>query len=192
MSITAAEILTFVNANLNRAETSIDTALKLVLRDLAGAYALRATDTTQAITGSTVYLTYPVDALDAEGAIISVQLSDTGQTYDPLKVLPGGWNDYQLLMAGNSVRGTPEYMIAHNRKVYLYPAPNGVYTSVIDYFQRHADSVTISFSDDWKNAILFGVTKEVAVQRKMPDQIALWNPRYEAEKQRQINAHEGS
>jgi len=195
MSITKAEILAFTNSRLNRADTDIDESVKLVLRDIANQRVLKSEDTTQTLTSSSYYLTYPTDALDGEDAIISVVLTDSSSNIgEPLVTIAAGWKEYKLRMEDftSSARSEPCDMITHDRKIYPWPAPNGTYTSSIWYYKRHDETAdTIEFSEDWRNALYFGVTMEVAIHHKMVDQIKLWTARYEREKEYQRMIHTG-
>jgi len=195
MSITKANILSFTNGRLNRADTDIDDSIKLVLRDLAALRVLKSEDTSKTLTSSDYYMAYPTDALDGEGSIISVVLTDSSSNIgEPLTVIAAGWKEYKLRMEDftSSARSEPYEMITNDRKIYPWPAPNGSYTSSIWYYKRHDDTAdTIEFSDDWTNAIYFGACMEVAIHHKMADQIKLWSERYYIEKDRQRMANVG-
>ena len=193
MAITKADILSFTNDRLRRIDTDIDESIKLVLRDLSSYYCLTDTDTSQSLTSTDLTLDYPSDALDDEQAIKSVILTDSSSVQlPPLEYLGGGWRDYNRLMQyfATGDRSYPESMVCFRRKIYLYPAPNAAYTVSIEYYKRHADTAdTISYSEDWRNAIYFGACMEVAVHHKMGDQIQLWSTRYVGERDRQIMTH---
>jgi len=195
MAITAAEIVTFVNAVLNRAETTstIEQDILAVLRDLAGLYTIKATDTSQSLTSSSTYLAYPTASLDSEGAIISVVLTDSASVdYPPLDLLSGGWVEYLGRMQDytGSSRSVPGYMACHDRKIYLWPPPSSAYTSSIVYFKRHdEDAADIEFSEDWRNAIYYGCAMQVALHRGLDPALNRWMAMYEREKKRQVDAH---
>lgn len=191
----AADLVTFCNAMLARSETlaGITEDITVILGELASMYVLDANDATQTLTLASYYLTYPTNALDGEQAIQQVVLTDSsGVRMEPLDVLAQSWHEYCQLMKsfGSGDRSTPSQYIAHDRKIYLYPAPSSSYTTSIDYYKRHPAGVSsIVFSSDWDNAMRFGVTRQVAVHFGMDAQIARWEPRYQAERMLQQIAH---
>ena len=195
MAITKAEILAFTNSRLQRADTasSIEESIKMILRDISSYYVLEDTDTSQSLTSSSMSLDYPSDALDGEQAIKSVILTDSSSIQQaPLEYIKGGWRDYNRLLDQfvEGSRSYPSNMTIYGRTIYLWPPPSASYTVSIEYFKRHAETVdTIEYSEDWRNTILFGVTREVAYDNKMGDQIVLWENRYMIERDRQINLH---
>ena len=180
MSILKADILTFVNAKLNRAETDIDTEIQTVLNDLSDEYLLTSSDLSQSLAGGSTYLVYPTNFKE----IIALVLSDSVQSYIPLK--PQSYAEYLEAMTYNASTGKPEYYSEYDGKFYMYPAPNAAdtaYTAKIEYYRYHPQDVaTILFRDEFKNAINFGVTAEVAASKKLVDYISLWGQRYEIEK----------
>ena len=195
MAITKAQILSFTNSRLQRADAAsdIEESIKMILRDIASYYVLTDTDTTQTLTTTDLTLDYPSDALDGEQAIKSVILTDSSSVQQaPLIYLPGGWREYNRLMeqftSGN--RSYPSHMVCFRRKIYLWPAPSQAYTTSIEYLKRHPEDVdNIEYTEDWRNAILFGVCREVAYDNKMTEQMAFWENRYLVERDRQIMLH---
>lgn len=195
MAITKAEILSFTNSYLERADAAaaIVEQIKVILREIAGYYVLLDTDTSQTLTSSSTTLDYPSDALDGEQAIKSVILTDTSSIQQaPLDYLEGGWRDYNRLMDKfvSGDRSYPMTMTIYNRTIYLWPPPNASYTTSIQYLKRHPENEdNIEYSEDWRNAIMYGVAREVSLNNKMTDQIILWNGRYIEERDKQINLH---
>ena len=194
MAILKADILTFTNDVLNRNDTDIDTSIGLILRDLAKRHLLEDEDATQTLTSSSDYLSYPSDCMDGEEAIRSVVLTDSsGYKQAPLIVIPGGWDEYLLLMENytSTDDSSPIYMIGHDRKIWLWPTPGENYTSSIWYYKRTSDPDSIPFSVDFTDALYFGAAMEVAISHKMADQISLWSQRYAAERTRLRIANTG-
>jgi len=190
MSITKAEILTFVNSVLNRTESDVTQDILLVLDELSDAHVLKSSDLTLTLTSTDTYLVYPATALSDAQAIISIALTDAaGDRKWLLAHYPGGWREYQRGMS-SFTRATPEYYVCMDRKAYLYPPPDADYTVELHFWARHAaDADAITFGDEWKRAIWFGTAYEVACRRKMPDAIAIWSQRYAIEKQKQQHLH---
>jgi hypothetical protein len=193
--MTVAEIIAFSNAMLGRAEiqSTIEVDVLAILDEIAGLYVLEDNDATQTLTSTSLYLTYPADALDGEQAIREVVLTDSSSIQlPPLEVIPGGWHEYKQEMEsfGTGSRSSPSYYIAHDRKIYLYPAPNAAYTTSIDYYKRHpADVTTIILSDDWKNTLKYGVTRQVALHFGQDAAVGRWDARYQVERELQRIAH---
>lgn len=190
-NITKATLLTFVNSVLNRSETDIDVQIQTVLDDLASFRTLKAEDTTQSLTSSSLTLDYPTLALDGETSIISVVLTDSSSIVGlPLRMFKGGYRDYLRAMESftSSGRSKPEMMAVNNRKIYLWPAPNDTYTSSIWYYKGHAQDVdNIEYGNGWNNALRFGCAAEVASKiGSLERQEARWTKRYESERAKQI------
>jgi hypothetical protein len=183
--ITKAEILSFVNSRLNRTETDIDESIKIVLGDLSAFKTLLVEDTSQSLTISDTYLSYPSDALMDDYSIKSVKLTDSsGYITEPLEVIKDGWREY-LTLSQDGYRSVPLGYITNANRIYFWPWPDGTYAASIWYYKRHSeDPDDIDFDIDWKNTVYFGVTAEVAIHRKMYEQTTIWTNRYEREKQR--------
>lgn len=194
--ITKAAILTFVNSRLRRTETDIDESIKIVLGDLSAIKDLLVEDTSQSLTISDFYLPYPSDSMMDDNAVKSFTLSSpSGYILPPMSVIVDGFREYQMRMqvSQSSGRSVPYEYITHANRIYPWPAPNGTYTASIWYYKRHAeDPDDIDFSLDWKNTIYFGVTAEVAIHRKMDQQLKIWSTRYEVEKRRQRLIHQNN
>jgi len=186
--MTKSDILSFVNSRLRRHETDIDEELRLVLDDLADLLVLRGYDDTQGLTATSLYLDYPSDCLDVQGAIISVCVDAESDEGSPLPTLRGGWREYRRLCSGNvnALRSTPAAKLAFGGKIYLYPPPGGNYTTRIWYYRRHAEALEpIEFPAEWDRCIKFGVTAEVAAKYGLNNYQAwqVWNTRYLGQKQ---------
>jgi hypothetical protein len=188
MSILKSEILAFVNEALEAAYsgTDLDVAIQLALDDLAALHVLRAEDTSQSATLATFSLNYPTAALDTEQAILSVVLTDSsGVRGAPLKHLPGGWRAYNELMEAFSTASgsTPAYKVCHDRKIWLYPAPDGTYTSSLWYFKRaQALASGIELEDTWRTCIYFGAAYFKALLMHEVNLLNTWGPQYANEK----------
>ncbi|MEN6546412.1 MAG: hypothetical protein ABFE07_10250, partial [Armatimonadia bacterium] len=154
MTILKADILTFVNEAVEAqySGTDLDVKIQTALDDLAEMHCLKAEDATQTLTDASSYLVYPTNCLSTEQAIISVVLRDIDDVRGkPLRQIPGGWFEYNRIMenASYSSRGDPEYMVCHDRKIYLYPAPDENFTTSIWYYKKHqALSSGIEFPDE--------------------------------------------
>ena len=187
-SITKAAILTFVNSRLQRNETDIDESINIVLGDLSAFKTLLVEDTSQSIVAGDTYLSYPSDSFKDETAIKSIQLTDgNGYKLPPLSPIIDGWQEYLIRTkyGSDATRNIPTQYVTHANRIYMWPASDGNYSPSIWYYKRHSeDPDDIDFDIDWKNTIYFGVTAEVAVHRKMMDQIQIWSTRYEREKNR--------
>ena len=194
-SITKADILTFVNSRLNRAETDIDESIKIVLADISAFKTLLVEDTSQSLTSSDDYLSYPSDSLMDERAVKSVKLTNSsGYILPPLNPIVDGWQEYLIRMQYSSdvVRSVPLEYVCHANRIYIWPAPDSTYAASVWYYKKHSeDPDDIDFDVDWRNTIYFGVTAEVAIQRKMMDQITIWSTRYEREKSRTRKRKQG-
>lgn len=189
MSITKAEILTFVNKVLQREETEIDVELRNTLDDLADLHCLRGVDSSQTLTSTSSYLVYPTDALHTEEAIISIQLRSPAGVWGPLlRPWPGGAKDHNRFFEGNPTRSTPEMYWPMQTgldqwQLVLSPRPSSDWIAWIHYWRRHgAIGTNLEFSDDWRRAILFGAALEVASTYGLDRYIALWGARYNQEK----------
>ena len=190
VGISAGGVLTFVNRRLRRSETNIDTELQSVLDDLSQGPYIAGVDESQSISDDEEYLAKP----DEYFSMISIVLNDGTSDRPPLKPFPGGYKAYKKERGNVSSVYTshPIYYVVWGDYIWLYPIPGQTYTARIDYHKVHAQDVdTIEFSDEWRRAINFGTTFEVAATYKLPDQIAMWSQRYEAEKERQRLAHPG-
>lgn len=190
MSITKANLLSFANVALDAeySGTQLDEAIKLVLDDLSKLHALLAEDTSQSLVTDDRYLEYPSDALETDQAIKSVTLTGTGNVlYDSLRYLPGGWDAYQSLMEYHNTanNGVPRYRVIHDKRMYLWPPPDGAYSASIWYYKLHQDiSLGIEFDDNWATAIKYGTVSFWAMLKSSADLMAIWEPRYREERER--------
>lgn len=188
--ITKADILEVVNEAFAQSYSgsNLDVPIKMALDDLSRMHVLKAEDTTQTLTSSSDYLTYPSDALYTDQAIISVVLTDSnGNRQNPLYRLRGGWTRYNEMMsyANASSRSYPAYMVTKDRKIYLWPPPSGNYTSSIWYYKLHQDIDSgVEFDDEWKNAICYGTIFFKAKLMASSEYLSLWQPEYLQEKER--------
>jgi hypothetical protein len=193
MSITKAELLSFANSayDASYSGTDLDEALSLLVDDLANMHVLLDEDTSQSLSSGSLSLSYPSDALDTDRAIKEIVLTNASSVRQaPLKWLPGGWNAYHKCMEGynSATGGTPTYFVCHDRTIYVYPVPNGAFTSSINYYKRHGaitgTNPTISFGDSWKKLMKYGLVYFWALMKANSEYVALWESRYLAEKER--------
>lgn len=190
MSITAGNVLTFCNNVLRRSETDVDLQIQTILDDLSQGPFIPAVDATQSLADDDEYLTLP----DEYYSMVSVALHDGTSWLRPLKSFPGGYKAYRDQRGGAaSVEvSAPEYYTVWGGKIWLWPIVGQSYTSRIDFWKIHAQDVaTIEFSDEFRRAINFGTTFEVAMKFKLPDAIQLWGPRYQNEKELMRLSHPG-
>ena len=188
--ISAGGVLTFVNNVLRRQETDIDTELQTVLDDLSQGPYIEAVDEEQSLVTGDEYLAQP----DRYFSMISIVLNNGSSDLAPLKAFPGGYKAYrdQLGDVESVYVSNPVYYTKWGSVIWLFPIPAQSYTVRIDYYKVHDQDVsTIEFNDEWRRAIYFGTALEVALKRKMPDAINIYNTRYEVEKERQRLAHPG-
>jgi len=190
MSIDKGNILTFVNNKLNRSETTIDIELQSVLDDLSQGPYIEATDASQTLTNTSEYLTKPTLYF----LMNSIILHNGNNWLKPLKPFRGGYKAYREARGNVETVyvSDPEYYVVFGGYIWLWPLPGQNYTLRIDYYKLHGtDLDNIEFSDEWKRAIQFGTTFEVACKRKMTGQMEIWATRYGAEKEKQRLAHPG-
>ncbi len=188
--ISAPGVLTFVNTALLRSEASIDTELQTVLDDLSQGTFLEGVDTSQSLVDGDEFLGRP----DNYYSMISIVLNDGTQDLQPLKPFPGGYKAYrdQRGDTASVFTSMPIYFVIKGDVIWLYPIPGRPYTSRIDYYKLHDQDVdNIEFSNEWRRAVNFGTAFEVALKYKLPDQIPIWGPRYENEKEMQRVSHPG-
>lgn len=191
MSITHAEILATVNEAFETtyAAANIANALRMALNDLSRMHVLKAEDTSQSTSTSTVYLDYPSDALNTDQAIISVQLTDSnGVDQGRLQRLRGGWREYRSQMEefNTSHRSEPSHFVTHDRRIYLFVPPGAVYTTSIWYYRRHPELTTDGtsvFEDEWQTAIEFGTIRYKAMLLHDRKFLNIYDPIYRDEKE---------
>ena len=175
MAITKADILTFVNAKLNRTETDIDTEIQTILDDLSDAELLVGTDTDQSMEDSDEYLEYPTNYK----RLISIVLNDGSTDGAPLEALPGGWDEYLEWMKGAVSTGEPEWFVEHNSRFYVWRPANGDYTASIEFFKKHPEDLdSILFGDDFTDVINAGSTYKAALRYGLSRYINIWGPEY--------------
>jgi hypothetical protein len=190
MTIAKDDIISFVNAGMRAtfSGTDLDEPIQMTLDDLSQLAVLLLEDTTQALTSSSMYLSYPARALSTERAIKSVRLTDSSSVRcKPLLYLPGGWSEYERYMESfsDSSRGLPTHWVQHASRMYLYPAPDGSYTSSIWYYAAaQAVASGIEFPDDWILAIKYGTIYHKALLRSDAEQVKFWGPMWMEQRER--------
>lgn len=194
MSILKADILTFVNDQLGRSETDIDSQIKTVINDLRFLNILEAQDTTLTLSDGSTYFDQPSDFK----SLISIVLNDGSVDLEPLLPMPGGYKGYKDAMdsftSGNE--STPKYYARFNGKIYVYPTAGQSYTITFDYYKKHALNVSdedfeIEFDDDLTNCFNFGAAYYTALKRGLSRYIAIWEPPYAGQIQTIILANPG-
>lgn len=196
MSILKADILTFANAVLKRSETSIEVELQQVLDELSDLYLLTGQDTDQTLSNGGTTL----DAPSLYKDVITIVLNDGSYDLRPLIALPGGYREYLQLIANSSAGdySTPRWFAEYQSKFYVYPISGGDYTTKIDFYKDHIQTVEgqddIEFGDEFRNCIYWGVTFYVALKRGLSRYFDLWGSKYanEHEKRRLLQKRQPS
>ena len=170
-SISAADILTYVNDRLGMELSDIDTYLEDVLEPLSKRGPFIPEEADIAFTDGTATVACPTDylfpqVLHLESDTILNEGEADEETihhyYEPMERISIQDYNYAIRNETSIPEGTPtEYAIWDNT-IYPYPVPDGSYTGKFKYFKRHARSTTISFPVRFRNAIQKGVTAEVA------------------------------
>ena len=176
MSITAADILGFVNAKLNRSETSIDNQLVDAVQDLStrGDF-LKASSAISAVDGTEAY-TEP----DRIRSIDTIKVVDSdGEEQDPLDPLTLG--ELRRKAAYDATEGVPAHYARFNGQIYLYPTPDESYDLTVFYYAYHAATTTVAFEDRFRAALTVKVVAEVARGLEMYDQARYWLEVYAVE-----------
>lgn len=188
MAILKASIESFINVCMEDgiSAASLTEAIKLCLRDLSNIGLLVGSDTSQTLSDGDLTLNIPDEYKD----VLSIQLKDDSDVFqDPLIALSGGQEEYRLLMADSTTTSTPEYYSEYDGAFYLYPPPDDDYTVNIEY-QKYddQDDTAIEFGDEFSNALKFGSLYFYAMMKSRERYVALWGPKYEAEKEiRRLN-----
>jgi hypothetical protein len=189
MGLAKADILTFLNAMLNRSETDIDTYIKACLDDLADENLLVGSATSgdgnvaDLASGSTT-----IALPDNYKEVIAIKLNDGTNDGPALKPIGGGFKEYRDWMEeeGASDYDEPEWYVEHNGLFYVYHPSDGVYTPTIDFYKYHptlsGDTGTILFGDEFKSALNFGACWFYAVGKGLSRYINIWGPLYANEK----------
>lgn len=188
--MTSAEILTFVNGQLHRSETSVDTQILTVLNELNRHELLTGTDT-GTIDQSDNSFVKPTDYK----SYIALTLTSSNSTGEPLLPMPGGYKGL-LEARGNRTEvvaetGVPGWYadLKGGPDMEIYPGADQEYTYSLDYYKRHANNVgTIEYGDEWANVFNFGATYYTAVKYSLTGKIAIWQPIYIAEREAMIRA----
>lgn len=181
MTIAKTDILTFVNSNLNRDETAIDVQIQTVLNDLSNLNFLTATDTAQTLASGDLSLAYP----SLFKSLVSIVLIDSSSIRQaPLKPLPAGHREYRELRDNDSSTGEPQWYSEFDSKFWLWRPADDAYTSEIEHYKFHAQSVaSIEFGDEFKNCLNYGAAYFVALKFALDRYIQIWGSMYEREKE---------
>jgi hypothetical protein len=190
MSITKANILTFVNGALARTETDIDEQIKSVINDLRFLNILESQNTSLTLSDGSTNFSEPTDFK----SLISIVLNDGSNDLEPLLPMPGGYKGYKLAMEEftSGDESQPKYYAKFNGKIYVYPTADQSYTITFDYYKKHAlDADNIEYDDDMTNCFNFGATYYTALKRGLSRYIAIWQPPYQNQIHTIILAHPG-
>jgi hypothetical protein len=190
MAIEKANILSFVNEQLKRSETDIDTQIKTVINDLRFLNILEAQDTSLSLDDGDTYFEEPTGFK----LPISIVLNDGSNDLEPLRPMPGGYKGYKQAMeeftSGDESR--PKYYARFNGKIYVYPTADQSYTITLDFYKKHVlDPDSIEFDDDLTNCLNFGATYYTAAKRGLTRYINIWQPLYQNQVQTIILANPG-
>ena len=162
MSIAKADILTAVNANLNRSETDIDREIKAILVDLSihiPEFHLSATASTIAGQGGYTLRNFPEDVRAVDAVRIIGGLNE-----EPLNRI-ASWEDYLHMIADetSSDRDEPDAFIVYSDILYLYPTPDvATYTIEVFASKIENDVDDIDIPDSFQPALEDGATWEKA------------------------------
>ena len=185
-----ADILTFVNDQLSRSETDIDSQIKSVINDLRFLNLLEAQDTTKTLADGSKYFAEPTGFKSP----ISIVLNDGSVDLAPLLPMPGGYKGYCEAM-DDVVTGdesTPRFYARFNGNIYVFPTSDQAYTITVDFYKKHAlDPDTIEFGDDFTNCFSFGAAYYTGLKYGLSRYIATWQGPYSNQIQTLIMANPG-
>lgn len=108
---------------------------------------------------------------------------------DPLRAIPGGWQEYLQAMADSVSVDVPEYYIEQNKKLYIYPPSDGDYGVLIEYQKYdNQDDTKIEFGDEFTNALKYGSLYFYASMKGRERYMQIWGGMYGTEKEmRRLN-----
>jgi len=177
MSIDKDDILTFVNAMLNRSETDIDSQIISVIGDLRFLNLLEAQDTDCTLSDGSKYFEEPTGFKSP----ISIVLNDGSVDLAPLLPMPGGYKGYceamDSVVTGDESR--PKYYARFKGKIYVFPTSDQAYTITLDFYKKHAlDADTIEFDDDCTSCLNFGAAYYTGLKYGLSRYIATWQGPY--------------
>lgn len=194
MAIDKAEILTFVNVKLHVTETDIDTEIQEVLDDLSEENLLTATTGEGSIAAATDLAagSTTIAQPDLYKQLVDITLNDGSVERRPLVALPGGIVDLRRLIGQSASQGRPEWYVEFNNLFYIYPISNGVYTPTIEFYKFHAGADDesgpddIEFGDEFTRVLKYGTAFNVAVRKRMGEQMTIWGQRYQRMRDQRI------
>jgi hypothetical protein len=165
MAIAKAEILAEVNANTERAETSIDTELLKVLLDISSRGAFFPTQASGTLAGDTDIITRPTDA----AVIEYIHFPD-----DAVLLPQITFAEYQQqALEGYAERGDT---------LYISPKSSSSRSYTIYYNKKHDEDVeNIEFGEEAREAIVAGVCAKVLRKYSRFDVASAWELIYESE-----------
>jgi hypothetical protein len=197
MAVTKADILTFTNAKLRLDDKVADILdeINAVLDDLSRAakwpdlYRANVTADQSSISSGDTEIALPtglrvldyivINDGDNDGRPLSRKINDRVFTF-------AEWLRRQE-DAGST--GEPVRFARRGKNWYPDPIPDDAYTAKY-WFWRYHPKITadddILFGDEFDVVIKYGVCAEVAKTHRMSQNIALWEPRYMAEKAKML------
>lgn len=171
MAISASEILTAVNNNLERTETNIDTEIRAALKLLSSIGDFLEHKTTDTLSAGTTSINYPTDYKRLQ----ALRLND-GST-DGMPLIPITQGEYFARVANKTSadRAEPTHYAEFYRKFWPAPISDGNYTATLWFWRYHPDSVsTIYFTDEFEPVIFSLATFYTAAKFGVEEYMAKW------------------
>jgi hypothetical protein len=151
MAITKAELVTALNTDLNRSETTTTAAraIRRALEHLSGLKLwkdLHTSGTAAIVAGNTSFA-----APTGLRVVDAIVLSDG--TYDSLPMEPIAWRDLLTDREGSQSQSEPTHYIYRGRTIEFGPQADASYTATVRYWRSHPDQDAILFGDAFKTAL---------------------------------------
>ena len=156
MTITAENIATDLNADLQRGETAttLITPIRRALADLSkrAKWPDLHTSSATALVSGVTFISPPADLCFFD----NITVNDGTNESKPLRRKT--WDDYLTDVSGTGTSGKPDRYTPHGGKTYLYPTANASFTVTTWYYKLHPDHTSsgIVFGDGFRDAIAFG------------------------------------
>lgn len=133
--------------------------------------------------------TYVIPVAYVANDATGMWMLNLADTETPLKAFSDGWDGYQRAMSESVTKGTPEFYVENNGKIYVYPPSDTDYGVLLEY-QKYddQDDTAIEFGDEFTNALKFGTLYFYAMMKSRERYLNIWGPKYEHEKEmRRLN-----